>query len=234
MNRTIVVVGGSSGIGLATVKQAIAEGWRAIIIDRQDPLEPVAARLITCDVVNDPQAVNVLEQLAQEEPDIDALVVTAGGAINGRLDSRSLVTWDRFFTNDTLVVLHPVRALLPSLQSAARTKGIADIVVLGSIASATAFEDAVVYGAVAAARNALAEQLRVELRGEQVRSRRIATGFVATPLTEGTRIASVTKRMAEKPLQAEDVAQVILHGLNLPHDVTVHDIVVVPTTQGWA
>lgn len=231
MSRTIVVAGGASGIGLAVAQQAVADGWRAVVVDRQEPLEPVEARVVRCDLMGD-RATVALEALAAEEGDIDALVVSAGGAINARLDQLSAQEWCDYLANDTTIVLRTVRALLPAVQRAAESKGIADIVVMGSIASDTAFPDAAVYGMISAARNALGQQLRPELRLEQVRARVIATGFVATPLTE--RLDSRAARPITVPLRASDVAQVVHHGLNLPPDTAVHDVVVVPTSQGWA
>ena len=35
--RTIVVAGGSSGIGLAVAQKAVADGWRTIIVVARNP-----------------------------------------------------------------------------------------------------------------------------------------------------------------------------------------------------
>ncbi len=59
-------------------------------------------------------------------------------------------------------------------------------------------------------------------------------GFVLSPMTAGLDIPAVTDQMAEEPLLPEDIATIVHHGLNLPPDVNVHDIVVVPTSQEWA
>lgn len=123
-----------------------------------------------------------------------------------------------------------MRTLLPALREAARTRGVADIIVIGSVASDVAFEHAAVYVATAAARNALGEQLRVD----RVRSRTMAIGFVETSATEGREIPAVTEGIAASPLHPEDVAEIVHHELNLPAGVTVRDIEVVPTSQGWA
>lgn len=53
-------------------------------------------------------------------------------------------------------------------------------------------------------------------------------------MTAGLDIPAVTDQMAEEPLLPEDIATIVHHGLNLPPDVNVHDIVVVPTSQEWA
>ncbi|MDO4243626.1 MAG: SDR family NAD(P)-dependent oxidoreductase [Actinomyces sp.] len=235
--RSIVVAGGSSGIGLAVARQALAEGWRTIVVDRQDPLEDLeslGARFVRCDLLDVGTARTALEGIAQDEAGLDALVVSAGGAMNGHFALRDAEVLVEEFSTDTHTVLRAVRYLLPALQEGAQAHGVSDVVVIGSIAGSTAFEEAVVYGAAAAARHALGEQLRVELRGDRVRARTIATGYVETPLTARRSIPAVTDHIALAPLTAQDVAAVVHHCLNTPQDVNVHDMVLVPTYQGWA
>ncbi|WP_130873350.1 SDR family oxidoreductase [[Pseudopropionibacterium] massiliense] len=232
--RTIVVAGGASGIGLATAQRAVADGWRTIIVDIQDPLEPVAARLVKCDLLDADAARTALEGIVRDEERVDALVASAGGQMGGALAAYDVEEWTQRFTANTLPVLRSIRSLLPALQAAAAANGVADIIVVGSIAGDTAFDYATIYGAAAAGRDALGEQLRVELRTEQIRARTISMGFVLSPMTAGLDIPAVTDQMAEEPLLPEDIATIVHHGLNLPPDVNVHDIVVVPTSQEWA
>lgn len=232
--RTIVVAGGSSGIGLAVAQKAVADGWRTIIVDRQEPIELVDATFFHCDLLDNDSAHQVLDGIVRDQERIDALVISAGGAMNGRLESKTMEEWDNYYSNDTLLVLRTIRMLLPRLRETAEHHGIADIVVMGSIAGTTAFEDAAVYGSISAARNALGEQLRLELRGERIRARTIATGYVETPLTKRMSMNAVTEQMGQDPLRPRDIAEIVHHGINLPPEVTVHNIVVVPTKQGWA
>ncbi|WP_314939551.1 SDR family NAD(P)-dependent oxidoreductase [Corynebacterium durum] len=232
--RTIVVAGGSSGIGLAVAQKAVADGWRTIIVDRQEPIELVDATFFHCDLLDNDSAHQVLDGIVRDQERIDALVISAGGVMNGRLESKTMEEWDNYYSNDTLLVLRTTHMLLPRLREAAEHHGIADIVVMGSIAGTTAFEDAAVYGSISAARNALGEQLRLELRGERIRARTIATGYVETPLTKRMSMNAVTEQVGQDPLRPRDIAEIVYHGINLPPEVTVHNIVVVPTKQGWA
>ena len=232
--RTIVVAGGTSGIGLAVAQKAVADGWRTIIVDRQEHIEPVDDTFFHCDLLDNDSAHQVLDGIVRDQERIDALVISAGGVMNGRLESKTMEEWDNYYSNDTLLVLRTTHMLLPRLREAAEHHGIADIVVMGSIAGTTAFEDAAVYGSISAARNALGEQLRLELRGERIRARTIATGYVETPLTKRMSMNAVTEQVGQDPLRPRDIAEIVHHGINLPPEVTVHNIVVVPTKQGWA
>lgn len=232
--RTIVVTGGASGIGLAIAHRAVADGWNTIIVDRQAPLTEIDARAVRCDLKDADATHEALERIVRQEGAVDALVTSAGGMLGGPFDSRQAEEWVADMNTDVATVLRAARLLLPALRQAAEVRGAADIIVIGSIASDVAFEHAAVYGATAAARNALGEQLRVELRGDRVRSRTIAIGYVETVATKGRYIPAVTERIASAPLYPEDIATIVHHQLNLDHNVIVRDIEVVPTAQGWA
>ena len=232
--RTIVVTGGASGVGLAIAQRAVAEGWNTIVVDRQEPLGEIDARVVRCDLKDADATHDALERIVREEGQVDALVASSGGMLGGPFDSRQAEEWVERMTTDVATVLRAVRLLLPALRRAAEARGVADIIVIGSIASDVAFEHAAVYGATAAARNALGEQLRVELRGDRVRSRTIAIGYVETAATKGRDIPALTEQIAAAPLHPEDIVTIVHHQLNLPQDVIVRDIEVVPTAQGWA
>lgn len=232
--RTIVITGGASGIGLATARRAVADGWNTIIVDRQEPCTETAARVIRCDLRDAEATHEALERIVREEGSVDALVASAGAMLGGHFDSRQAEEWVDGMTTDVATVLRAVRLLLPALRQAAQVRGVADIIVVSSIASDVAFEQAAVYGATAAARNALGEQLRVELRTDRVRSRTIATGYVETAAIRKLDIPAVTEQIASAPLLPDDIAAIVHHQLNLPSDVIVRDIEVVPTAQGWA
>ena len=76
--RTIVVAGGSSGIGLAVAQKAVADGWRTIIVDRQEPIELVDATFFHCDLLDNDSAHQVLDGIVRDLERIDALVISGG------------------------------------------------------------------------------------------------------------------------------------------------------------
>jgi NAD(P)-dependent dehydrogenase (short-subunit alcohol dehydrogenase family) len=86
--QTVVVIGGSAGIGLETARRARAEGANVIVADRnpgrleQAALEVGAQRAAAFDA-NDAAA---LERFFQDLPaPIDHVMVTAGGPSDGPL-----------------------------------------------------------------------------------------------------------------------------------------------------
>jgi NAD(P)-dependent dehydrogenase (short-subunit alcohol dehydrogenase family) len=81
--RTVLVAGGASGLGLATVRRLVTGGARAVAFDlpRADPsgIEAIGpdARFIAGDVT-DPEAVQAAVEIANERGDLSVVVNCAG------------------------------------------------------------------------------------------------------------------------------------------------------------
>jgi NAD(P)-dependent dehydrogenase (short-subunit alcohol dehydrogenase family) len=86
--QTVVVIGGSAGIGLETARRACAEGARVILTGRNpDRLERAAAELgASSSAAFDAADPAALDRFFQDLPErIDHVMVTAGGPYYARL-----------------------------------------------------------------------------------------------------------------------------------------------------
>jgi NAD(P)-dependent dehydrogenase (short-subunit alcohol dehydrogenase family) len=84
--KTVLITGGSKGIGLACAQAFIAEGARVAIVSRsQANIDKARAELKQClgiaaDLIDASQALRVVEQVTRELGPIDVLVNSAGAA----------------------------------------------------------------------------------------------------------------------------------------------------------
>jgi len=240
--RRAVVTGASSGIGAATVRLFREHGWDVVgVARRTDRLEALAAEtgcdVFTADVTDQAQVDALRDHLAALGP-VHALVNNAGGAFGmASVEESSADDWSRMFDVNVVAVKRVTSALLPLLRSAAATSGHADILTVTSIAGHVAYEGGGGYNAAKFAAHALVAVLRLELAGEPIRVLEIAPGMVKTDEFSLVRFAGDRLRAdsvydnVPNPLYAEDIAEAIVHSIELPGHVNLDLVTIKPVAQ---
>ena len=182
MTRTALVTGAARGIGLATTKLFLEEGWQVAMIDRDAPaLSEAAAPLegvlpVVCDV-------SVPEQVAAMIPEvvsfggIHALVNNAGVADFGPIEETSFERWRTVMATNLDGPFLVTQAATPALKE---TKGA--IVNIASISGLRASTLRVAYGTSKAAVIQLTLQQAAELGEYGIRANCVAPGPVRTKL----------------------------------------------------
>lgn len=181
--KTAVITGAARGIGLATTRAFLAEGWRVVMIDRDGPaLEEAAAPLagvdpVLCDVSQPGQVDQMAAYLAETSATIDALVNNAGVADFGPLAETDFTRWRTVMETNLDGVFLMSQALREALCEA---KGA--IVNIASISGLRASTLRVAYGTSKAAVKHLTLQQAAELGEFGVRANCVCPGPVATKL----------------------------------------------------
>jgi len=241
MQQRVVVTGASSGIGAATVRRFIEQGWQVIAIARRaDRLAALAAETgchtIVCDVTDEQQVASMAAEVAASGG-ADALVNNAGGALGtDPVERASNEDWRWMFEVNVIGLRNVTAALLPVLRAAARTHGWASILNLTSTAGHGAYAGGGGYNAAKFAAHAVTEVLRLELAGEPIRVMEVAPGLVHTEEFTLNRLrgdaASAAKVYDDViPLTAADVARVIVSAFEQPPHVNQDLIVIRPVAQ---
>jgi len=183
INKTILVTGGSSGIGLAAARAFAAEGARVIITGRDAAaLEQARASLgdhaiaVANDAGNTAEARTLAATLAAADVRLDAVFVNAGAAKFAAFQDVDEALWDEIFNTNTKGPYFQVQALLPLLNPGA------SIVINGSINARIGMPNTSVYAASKAAVISLAKTLSAELLPRGVRVNVLSPGPVATPI----------------------------------------------------
>jgi NAD(P)-dependent dehydrogenase (short-subunit alcohol dehydrogenase family) len=90
MSKTALVTGASAGIGAATVRALLKDGYRVFAgarrLDMMAPLESLGARLVFLDLTDDPSIVSAVETVAKAAGRFDVLVNNAGYGCLGALE----------------------------------------------------------------------------------------------------------------------------------------------------
>ena len=182
-NKTALITGGTSGIGLETARQFIAEGTR-VLVTGTNPANIAAARAelgdrATVILANAGDAAGqaaVADAVRKTFGHLDILFVNAGSA-----DFRPLEQWDEesFDRSVAINVKGPfflIQALLPLFANPA------SIVLNTSINAHIGMPNTSVYALTKAALLSFAKTLSGELIGRGIRVNAISPGPVSTPL----------------------------------------------------
>jgi NADP-dependent 3-hydroxy acid dehydrogenase YdfG len=240
-SRRVVVTGASSGIGAASVRLFRERGWQVVgVARRADRLEALAAET-GCDVFSADLTVqddvDALRDFLSALGPLDAIVNNAGGAIGlASVEDSEAADWQRMFEMNVMTVKRVTSTLLPLLRDAARVSGHADILTVTSIAGHTAYEGGGGYNAAKFAAHALVAVLRLELAGEPIRVIEVAPGMVKTDEFSLVRFDGDQERAdavyaGVEPLVAEDIAEAVVHALELPPHVNLDLVTIKPVAQ---
>jgi hypothetical protein len=230
---TAVVTGASSGIGAATARRLVAEGFDVVIgarrVDRLEQLATeIGARFAPLDVTDSAS----VDAFCDEVRACRVLVNNAGGALG--LDSIAEADeehWRWMFEANVLGVVRVTKRLLPQL--VASDDG--HVVVVGSIAAHEAYPGGAGYNAAKFGERAVTRVLRMELLGQPVRVTEIDPGMVETEFStvrfggDDERAAAVYRGVT--PLTADDVADCIAFAVTRPSHVNIDQMIVMARDQ---
>ena len=235
--KAAVVTGASTGIGEATVRALRAEGWTVYAVARrQDRLAALEAETgavgIPADIVEDADVARLLADVTAAGG-IDTLINIAGGARGADpVGQAKTDDWEWRYRVNVLGTMKLTRAFLPML----REHGEGTVLNLTSTAGLTAYEGGAGYNAAKFAQHAVTGALRLEEAEHNVRVIEVLPGLVRTEEFALNRLgdpaaASKVYQGVEKPLTAEDVADVVRYAVSAPHHVNLDEIVIRPVAQ---
>ncbi|MGC5019598.1 SDR family oxidoreductase [Micromonospora sp. DT47] len=156
---TVLVTGGSSGLGAAVVVAVARGGGRPLVLDRHRPGDGVP--WIECDLADTRAAEEATRELAERSGGLDAVVTAAGMDVPGRLADVPRDAWERIVTVDLLATVAVVRAALPYLEA---SRG--NIVTVASTLGIKAVSDATAYCAAKFGVVGFTRALAAELAGQ--------------------------------------------------------------------
>lgn len=221
-NKTVLVTGGSSGIGLAAAQAYAAEGARVVITGR-DPAALEQARVslggdaiaVRNDAGSVASAKALAEALSTQGIKLDAVFLNAGVAKFAPLGAVDEALWDLTFDTNVKGPYFQLQALAPLLNRGA------SIVINGSINAHLGMPSSSVYAASKAAVISLAKTLSAELLPAGVRVNVVSPGPVETPLygklglDQATLEATAAQIQSQVPLgrfgKAAEIASTVLH-----------------------
>jgi hypothetical protein len=222
MTKVLLITGASSGIGEATAKEAVKQGYKVVATARsEDKLQALANDLgaehvlpIAADVTDYQQLERVVQQTVDQFGQLDAVFANAGKGLNAAgTENGDPNEWREMIDLNINALLYTAKLTLPHLK-----KSTGHFIMTGSAAGRTAIKGSV-YGASKWFVHGFAQNLAEEMREWSGRCTVIAPGMVNTPFFD-----------EPKPdkLDPQDVADAVLHALNAHPRNCVREVFLMP------
>ena len=176
-NKTAIITGAGSGIGLATAHMLREKGYTVYNL-RRHPAENEKNNFIFADVSDSATVKAAVEQVISASGRIDLLVTSAGMGVSGAVEFIDEEEMKRQFEVNLFGTINTVKAVLPQMRKQMEGK----IICISSVAAVYSFQ--AYYSASKAAVNSFVDALTNEVKsfGIEVASVRpgdISTGFTA-------------------------------------------------------
>ncbi len=244
--RIAIITGASSGIGEATARKFVSEGFGVVGNARNaEKLQRLEKELgkAFCAVPGNASENSVIDRffdaaLERFGRNADIVVANAGRGLGGSVKDADLSKFEEILklnVTGTLALLQ--KASKRMLEGIDYPKKAADIVIIGSVVGRHVSPFSAVYGSTKFAVHALAEGLRREVGSRGIRVSLVEPGVVVSGFQEGAGytdelVANFDEKFGPL-LYGEDIAETIAYIVTRPPHVHVSDILVRPTRQDY-
>lgn len=211
--KKAIITGASDGLGRNIAEEFIKRGIQVVCLSRRNP-DPAMVH-IPVDIMDSGSVAGAVETILGEHPDADVLINCAGVFDRNAFE---MVAPERILQVMAINVgglMQLTRGLLPLIK---KNKG--DIVNIGSTASFKACHLETIYSTSKWAVRGFTENLRLEVKAEDVRVIGFHPGGMKTSLFKDFEIDTGAF------MEPSDVAKLLLMLLELPRNMEVSEIVI--------
>lgn len=220
--KRTLITGGTSGIGLETARQFLAEGARVVVTGvNPDSIEKAKAELgsevlvLRADSASVTAQNDLAQAIKQHYGQLDVAFLNAGVSVWAPVEEWTPEMFDRSFDINVKGPYFLIQSLLPVFANPA------SVVLNTSISAHAGVARSSVYAATKAAFLSLSKTLSSELLGRGVRVNAVSPGPVDTPLYDKAGIPTAYREQVNKEIVAsipfgrfgtpEEVAKAVLY-----------------------
>ena len=238
-NKTIIITGATSGIGYATAK-AFAKLEANLILcgRREEKLKQLSKEVkvsnttLQFDVRDKKKVIDSINNLPLKFKKIDLLINNAGNAHGmDSVHKANIDDWDAMIDSNVKGLMYVTKAIIPLM---IKNKS-GHIINVGSIAGKEVYPKGSVYCSSKFAVDAFTQGLRIDLLKFGIKVSAINPGKVETEFSlvrfKGDKNRAKKAYSEFKPLTAKDVAESIVYIANSPKNVTIADMILLPSQQ---
>lgn len=216
--RTLLISGGSSGIGAACVEKFLQTGYRVYNLDINDSQKLrhyPAYQYIQTNVCEEKEILFALNQIKDRNPVIETLIVSAGRHLSATIENTENSDLQEIINLNLLGAWRLIKHTLPLMK-----KNGGNILTIGSDQSSIAKPNSAAYGMTKAALAQLTKSTAIDYAKYNIRANCLGVGTVDTPLYRNAINAYAVKSGIDiKEIEAEEAGCQPLGRIGLPEEV---------------
>lgn len=187
MNKNIIITGGSSGIGLSTVKKLLQENYNVLVFDKTntDELKKLNVDFIACDLLKPADIENGFAIIKSNYSSIYGLINNAGILSYGNVEELAIEDWDKVMNINVRAAFLCAKFAIPMMNKG----GI--VINMASVQSFYAQAKVTAYATSKAALLGLTRAIAIDYAGK-VRCISVCPGTIDTPMLHNALTQSET------------------------------------------
>jgi short-subunit dehydrogenase len=226
MKKSIIISGGSQGIGKALVKKFLENGFQVFTCARNaEKLESLKnefnhplLRTFVADLSDKKQVSNFAQWILNQETKIDVLINNAGYFLPGQIQNEEDGVLESQIEANLYSAYHLTKAILPSMQKS----NTGHIFTICSTASITAYTAGGSYCISKFALLGFTKVLREELKTQGIKVTAVLPGATLTPAWDGVNLPD------SRFIPAEDIANTIFSAYMMSASTVIEEILIRP------
>jgi short-subunit dehydrogenase len=226
MKKSIIISGGSQGIGKAIVKKFLENGFQVFTCARNaEKLESLKNEFnhpllhtFVADLSDKKQVSNFAQWILNQETKIDVLINNAGYFLPGQIQNEEDGVLESQIEANLYSAYHLTKAILPSMQKS----NTGHIFTICSTASITAYTAGGSYCISKFALLGFTKVLREELKTQGIKVTAVLPGATLTPAWDGVNLPD------SRFIPAEDIANTIFSAYMMSASTVIEEILIRP------
>ncbi|MCC4482808.1 MULTISPECIES: SDR family NAD(P)-dependent oxidoreductase [Limosilactobacillus] len=215
--QTVVISGGTSGIGLATADIFLKNGWNTVLIGRDtekgmqvkqqlgETYSPTQVAFIQADISKSSEVEHAKQITLNKFKTVDAIINNAGIVIHGEVHETSEEDWDKIFDVDVKGTFLVSKAFLPTMIE----QDHGSIVNISSVSGMAGDRAMVAYNAAKGAIINMTRAMAIDYGKNNIRVNVVAPGPTNTPLFHQDKQKFAKNSPLNRIVEPEEVAAAI-------------------------
>ena len=229
--KNVIITGAANGVGKAVAN--ILKDNNLILIDKDEAnlksvSESLNAKFYICDLSNDDQIREMVEDIKAKYENIDCLINCAGMWISGDMSKLELPVFDEM--NDLRRIRRVIDtnifgtiAMIKSIFPIMKKQGYGQVININSQSGVMCEPPFPIYNATKQSTNAFRKAIQDDLARNNIKITDVCPGLIQTDFY--TRANNeLPQEVMETGLTPEEVANTVKYVFDLPHEITIPSI----------